>query len=421
MKIQRYWTQHALDIGVDWSSSHARNEDLEQQEKMVTLGHLVSAIAHDFNNQLCAIIGNADLLTEATSAKECNSLGRDILEAALHSADLTKQLLGFARKSTDDAIRTDVNAVVQNVVAILERTLPKNMALWAPPPTGKLEAVCKAGQLQSAVLNLALNARDAMPGGGTMSIAVTCERVTEPEGRTFSLPVKAGTYACVAVQDTGMGITPEALPHLFEPFYTTKERGRGTGMGLTSVFNTLQAHAGGLHINSTLGQGSVFRIYFPVVAEHPPTPTTATVAGCMVEPDRLPQSVLFVDDEASIRSVAVKMLRKLGVSTVHVFDGGTSAMEWYTKHHAEVEVILLDLLMPPPDGQAVCRAMRGYNPAARIILMSGNRVCAKEENPLARSGNVQFLAKPFDTRALQRALLEAQRFNCRPRSSVAPP
>ncbi|MEY4916349.1 MAG: hypothetical protein RL616_262, partial [Verrucomicrobiota bacterium] len=272
-------------------------EQLRQSQKMEAIGQLSGGIAHDFNNILTAILGNATLLSDpeidSTEAQECL---QEIIRAARRAADLTRQLLLFSRKQTMQPATVDLNQVVSRSAKMLQRILGEDIALHTDFTHGLPPVSADSGMVEQAILNLAVNARDAMPGGGQLQLTTRLENVRSPEAAEISEP---RPHLCLVITDTGSGIAPEVLPRIFEPFFTTKEVGKGTGLGLATVYGIVKQHNGWLTVSSEPGKGSTFKIYLPALAGHlPPPPTPSAIT-------QLPRGtgiILVAEDEAPVRS-----------------------------------------------------------------------------------------------------------------------
>jgi two-component system CheB/CheR fusion protein len=378
-------------------------DQLRHAEKMQAVGQLAGGIAHDFNNQLSGVLGYADILREEA---EGNPLlveyADNIIVAAKRASDLTSQLLAFSRKGKFLNTTVDMHRVVFEAANLLQRSIDKRIVirqeLRANPPTTMGDPT----QLQNAVLNLALNARDAMPDGGKLTFATDTAELDEEACRARSLAVAPGRYLQVSVADTGVGIDGQIMERIFEPFFTTKERGRGTGMGLAAVYGTVKSHGGAVTVESQPGRGSTFVLHLPLSSAR----GLHTAAR---EPRERPVDgaahVLLVDDEDIVRRMATTMLESLGY-TVTACSDGAEAVEVYRERWRSFDLVILDLVMPVMDGEEAFAAMRRINPDAVVLVSSGYSIDRKAEGIIAQ-GAAGFIQKPFRTAELSRKVHDA--------------
>jgi two-component system, cell cycle sensor histidine kinase and response regulator CckA len=374
-------------------------EAQRQSQKLEAIGLLAGGVAHDFNNLLVGILGHADLLaSEAAPGSALEESAQTIAQAAQRAAELTRQLLAFARLGQHRQVEVDVHAVVEEVAALLRRTLDKaiRIELALAAPLHHLRG--DPGQIQQVVLNLAVNARDAMPEGGTLKVETALE-VLEAETTTPGLG--PGRYLVLAVADTGSGIAPEHLDRIFEPFFTTKEEGRGSGLGLATVYGIVKAHGGTVLIRSQLGRGTRFLVYLPVVE---PSGVKAADATPVKGP-RGAGVVMVVDDEDFVRRTAGRMLSSLGYEPV-LLSGGLVALDWLAAQSSPPAAVLLDLAMPGMDGRSCFRQLRTTHPHLPVVISSGFASDGRVQE-LLDEGAAAFVAKPYRTADLARALLEA--------------
>ncbi len=369
-----------------------REESLRQSEKMQAIGQLAGGIAHDFNNQLMGIIGYSDLLHAAL--KDDSRLSRyveNLLLAARRSAELTAQLLAFARKGKYLSIPVDINKTVQEVIGLLSHSIDKRIFIRQHLRADPCITLGDPSQLQSAILNLALNARDAMPNGG--ELIFTTDVIEFFDFRSWDNPpfdLSPGRYISIGVSDTGEGISPTIRTHIFEPFFTTKEHGKGTGMGLAAVFGTVKNHKGAITVDSAPNKGASFRILLPLietkiefnVAES--KKTVANLSGVRV---------LVVDDEEVVLNVAREMLAHLGCN-ISICRNGREAIRTFKRNPNDFDIIILDLIMPEISGKDAIVQFKKINPKILVILSSGYSV-GKQINNYLLDGTVQFIQKPF--------------------------
>jgi PAS domain S-box-containing protein len=394
----RHWVLEAvklaenrlLGFAKDVTESKQMLDQLRHAEKMQAVGQLAGGIAHDFNNQLSGILGYADILREeAENNPVLAEYADNIMMAAKRAADLTSQLLAFSRKGKYLNTTVDMHRIVFEAANLLRRSIDKRIVirqeLRANPPT----TLGDPTQLQNAVLNLALNARDAMPDGGRLTFAtdtVELDRV-QCEALSFTAP---GRFLQVSVTDTGVGMTDETRARIFEPFFTTKAQGRGTGMGLAAVYGTVKSHGGAVTVESQPGCGSTFVLHLPLSAP-------GTAAEEAQEARDMPidggARILLVDDEEIVRGVAARMLENLGY-TVTVCGDGAEAVALYRERWSNIDLVILDVVMPVMDGEEAFVAMREINPEVVVLVSSGYSIDGKAESIIAR-GARGFIQKPF--------------------------
>ena len=391
--LERGVTFSALDI----TERKLMEERLRHSEKMEAVGQLAGGVAHDFNNQLAGIMGYADLLREELGGNQAlGGLIEGILTSVRRSAALTAQLLAFARKGKYLTVTVDVHRLVFEVVALLKHSISKSIRirqmLAANPSTTRGDP----SQLQNAVLNLALNARDAMPDGGELSIETANVVVTDEPIADLVFPMAPGTYVRIDVTDTGCGIEPSLLGRVFEPFFTTKPEGKGTGMGLAAVYGSLRNHHGGIAVRSQRGRGTTFSLYVPSCPDDAtalvptlPEDQAAMLAG---------RHILFVDDEHPLRKLVVGMLAPMGCR-ISVCADGQQAIELYRRSQGDIDVVVLDLVMPKMDGKTAYRALKQLDPAVKVLLLSGFSIDGDAQQ-LLKEGARGFLQKPFQKNEL---------------------
>ena len=390
-------------VARDVTEEAEREERLRHTQKMEALGVLAGGVAHDFNNLLTAILGYAELLRlEAAPGTTVESAARTIEGAAERAAELTRGLLGFARRGKLRNEPFDLRATVREAAALLERTLDKSVRLIVELADEPLVVRGDQGQMVQAALNLAINARDAMPDGGDLKLEV--RRAAPPAELAASLPDDAAdAWAELSVADTGCGVPEELRARIFEPFFTTKRPGQGTGMGLAMVYGIARAHGGTVSLESAVGRGSTFVVHLPLekdaaVAVAPPAPADDSLR---------PGLVLVVDDEPFVRDAAAAMIRSLGGRPL-LAEGGAEAAALFRARAAEIDLVLLDLIMPGMDGERCFRELRAIDPAARIVLCSGHDVDGRAQRVLD-AGAAALLRKPYTIAELAAALGAALR------------
>ncbi len=381
-----------LGIARDVTERRHLEEQLRQAQKMESIGQLAGGVAHDFNNILTVIHGHAALLLgETGQALKTFEALREIVRASDRAASLTRQLLTFSRKQPMQVREVDLNDVVSDITRMLQRVLGEPITLhceYSP----KLPAV-KADQsmLEQVILNLAVNARDAMPKGGTLTLRT--HKVFRSSMSSSSLtPVRDGEYVCLTASDTGTGIPPEVIDRIFEPFFTTKEPGKGTGLGLATVYGIVKQHGGWIDVQSTLNVGTSFVVYLPassspVIVPIQPKETSHTLVGGT-------ECILLVEDEVAVRSLCRRLLQRLGYTVLEA-ETGTAALESWKNNQAKIQLLLTDMVMPEGmTGHELATILRQDNPKLPVILSTGYSPDSLSESEL-RANNIYFLAKPY--------------------------
>jgi len=378
-------------------------ERVRQTEKMDAVGQLAGGVAHDFNNMLLAISGYAQLLEEDLPKE---SLQRDYVDriqnAASRSADLVRQLLDFSRKSRADHEALDLHAAVHESVRLLERSIDPRISLQLDLAAEQAWIEGDSTRIQNALLNLCLNARDAMPEGGTLRLATRSVQLdaNSPVLQRATVTMQSGPYICLEVQDSGTGISPEVMTRIFEPFFTTKVVGKGTGLGLAAVYGTVRDHAGLVEASNVPTGGARFSLYFPVT-KAAKRPHDHGLDEAMV----MGGSILVVDDQDLVRDLCRHTLNRMGYRVIEAVDG-LHAEEVLGQHRHDVDLVMLDLVMPRRNGVDTYRALRPMVPEVPIVLMSGFTRDDRVSELLANESLVGFLEKPFDRQDLRRALAE---------------
>ncbi len=379
----------------DLTETRRMRERLQHIEKMDAIGQLAGGIAHDFNNQLVGILGYSEMLSRNLTDPKLRRFAEGITAAAHRSADLTKSLLAFARRGKMRTEPLDLHDLLRDLAGLLEHTIDKRIVVRCELKADRCIVQGDPTQLQSALLNLALNARDAMPSGGELVFSTSVESIDEETRLSFGPEVQAGEHLCVAVADTGVGMEETTRKHVFEPFFTTKGPGQGLGLGLAAVYGTVQSHAGAVTVASEPGHGTTFRVYLPL---------QGTVSSCSTDPSSpVRQStrggtVMVVDDEQVVREVTTAALREGGFH-VEAFASGPEALAYYERSWRETDVVVLDMVMPDMSGREVFLALKRVNPAVRAILVTGFSLNGEAQSILDE-GALAFLQKPFRVEAL---------------------
>ena len=372
---------------------------LLEAQKLESIGRLAGGVAHDFNNMLTAILGNVELASQAASIAELEPLLTEIRVVAERSAALTAQLLAFARRQVIEPKVIDPNALIGRLNALLRRVLGEHIALTVELASASCVKV-DASQLEQVVLNLVTNARDSMPAGGRLSVATSQLEVTDGYARRPP-DLAPGPYVRIAVSDTGGGIPAEALPHVFEPFFTTRER--GTGLGLATCYGIVKQSGGHIGVHSTLGQGSTFVVYLPCVEGREAEATRIVTAA---RPSLSGERVLVVEDEPGVRNVIERTLT-LASYRVVVASRGDEGVR-IADEQGPFDILITDAVMPGMSGWEVGKRLGARWPKLRILYISGYSEDAFVHGRVLESG-VKFLQKPFNPSELlntMRRLLE---------------
>ena len=374
---------------------------LHQAERMETVGRLAGGIAHDFNNLLAAITGYAELLAEQTAGQpELDADVQHILVNARRAIRLTRDLLTFSRREKAAPEATDLNAVISSVRSLLSTSIGQHVILRLDLDTGLPAVLADSGQCEQLLLNLAVNARDAMPGGGTLTIA-TCEtHLSEATVRDLPAGARPGRHATITVTDTGTGMSPEIMPHIFEPFFTAKGLAEGSGLGLSTVYGIVTEAGGVIGVESAEGAGTTFRIHLPAAAAAAPGRSASPPAAPAVAAGG-GETILVVDDEPAVLQVTARILRRGGYTAIEAADG-PAALSLLPAH--DCQVLLTDSVMPGISGPDLARHALALKPGLRIMQMSGN------SPPEPADSDVAYIQKPFsadDLLVKMRVLLDS--------------
>jgi PAS domain S-box-containing protein len=375
---------------------------LQQAQKMDAIGKLAGGVAHDFNNLLMVISAYAELMLDSLSVE--HPLRRnvhEIMTASRRAADLTRQLLAFGRKQMQSLQVLDLNWIVQDINKMLPRLIGEDVQLEFIPgkDLGKLRA--DPSQIEQILMNLAVNARDAMPHGGKLTIETASVRLDEAYVQRHSI-VPAGDYVLLAVTDSGQGIAPEHLPHIFEPFYSTKEEGKGTGLGLATVYGIVKQNGGFIWVYSEPEIGTTFKVYLPRVHQdnspERPSPTIAEESrpGC--------ETLLLVEDEAAVRRSEREFFAKNGYTVLEA-SNGEEALLVARDYPGPIDLMVTDVVMPHMGGAKLAEQLAAERPRMKVLFVSGYA-----ESTVLRHGKIdvttRFLQKPFSLKALARKIRE---------------
>ena len=385
-------TVNARVVARDITERKKMESAILHAQKIDSLGSLAGGVAHDFNNILAAILGSASIMRRKITEKGRLYKYVEIIESASRRGSaLTRQLLTFARKTEIEIKPVDVNAIIKETIHLFERSVTKEIRVAANLTNQATSVRGDDGQIQQALLNLFLNARDAMPNGGTLTISTSVTQADAHSAHQFA-SVKPGTFIAISVSDTGVGIAKDIQDRVFEPFFTTKDN--GTGLGLSVLYGVVQNHGGFINLESEVGRGATFTIYFPRAS-------TATQAAARRRRQRLPrgrENILVIDDEISVCEIARDMLSDLGYVVTFVHDG-RAGLDFYRSRQAGIDLVLLDVNMPHMGGRQAFEGLKTINPATRIILLTGYGKDSVEASSLLAEAD-GFIQKPFQVEDL---------------------
>ncbi len=403
------WTLVRDDSGQPHSiltiaSDITERKKLEQQflraQRMESIGTLAGGIAHDLNNILAPIMMSIDVLRSLTDTPETNEILETIRVSAKRGADIVRQVLSFARGVEGKRIEVQPKHILEDVENIVKNTFPKSVQVSTTIPRETWTILGDPTQIHQILLNLCVNARDAMPNGGKLTLLVE-NFILDEQYSVMSHQAKPGPYVQISVTDTGSGIPPELVERIFEPFFTTKEISKGTGLGLSTVMAIVKSHDGMINVYSEVGKGTTFKVYLPAVESSPEKRKVQT------QRVRLPRGngemILVVDDEASILTITCQTLVAFGYRVLKASDGA-EAVATYAKHEQEVAVVLTDMMMPVLDGSALIHALKRMKPNVKIIAASG--LNTEGNAKLAEAGVNHFLTKPYTAGTLLKTLQE---------------
>jgi PAS domain S-box-containing protein len=378
----------AVFIVSDVTDHKHLEEHLQRAQKMQAIGQLAGGVAHDFNNLLTAIVGNVALLIEGNPPPPQAEFLRTIDKAATRAAELTRQLLGFSRQNILWLKPLNLNEAVEEVVTILRRTIDPRISLevWSAPDLWPVKA--DLNQLHQVLMNLCLNARDAMPEGGYLLLE-TSNVVLDAAAARRHPETGPGEFVRLRVGDTGQGIAPDIRARIFEPFFTTKKPGQGTGLGLAMVFGIVKQHHGWIECASTVNRGTTFDVYLPRCADEP---NAAAVPAANPGATNGSETILLVDDEAMLRDLGRTILENAGYRVL-IAEDGRDAVALYRRERQRIDLVILDLTMPHLSGRDALGLLREINPHVQVLMTSG--YSAEEKIPSGIEGVMGFIPKPY--------------------------
>jgi two-component system cell cycle sensor histidine kinase/response regulator CckA len=387
---------------VDLTERRRLEGQFHQAQKMEAVGQLAGGVAHDFNNLLTVILGYTDLLAAKLDPGSLEVRDLDeIRKAGERAATLTRQLLAFSRRQVLERKVIDVNALTVRTENMLRRVIGEDLQLVTVLDPALRRVFADAGQLEQVIMNLAVNARDAMPRGGKLTIETANVELDQAYARQHG-PVKAGSYVMIAVSDTGVGMSSDTLAHMFEPFFTTKEQGKGTGLGLATVYGIVKQSGGYVWAYSEVGKGTTFKMYLPLAEEG--TEAEPLVA---VEPAALAgsETVLLVEDEESVRALSRSILKRYGYTVLEA-GSGKGGLDVARDYPLPIHLLLTDVVMPEMGGTDLASRLETLRPGVRVLYMSGYTDDAVFRHGLLEKGRF-FLQKPFTPENLARKVREA--------------
>jgi hypothetical protein len=391
-----------LVVAQDINERHLLEQQLRQAQKMEAVGRLAGGVAHDFNNLLMVIKGHTELLMNALPPAD--SMARKITQidrAADRAAALTKQLLAFSRMQVLQPRVMNLNGVVEDMGKLLPRLIGEDVELGirTAPDLGAIRA--DASQMEQIIMNLAVNARDAMPSGGRLMIETSNAELDRTYNSTHPI-VKPGRYVVLAVSDTGTGMDADTEAHIFEPFFTTKEPGKGTGLGLSTVYGVVKQSGGFIWVYSELGKGTSFKIYLPRVDQPEDKANTALP---FAEAPRGTETILLAEDEQDVREVAREFLESGGYTVIEA-KNGAEALRLAVEHEAVIDLLVSDMVMPGMTGKELARQLKQQQSSVCVVYMSGYTEQTATETAEA-DDHMLLLTKPFSRGAILRTVREA--------------
>ena len=401
----------------DVTERRALEQQLRQSQKMEAVGRLAGGIAHDFNNLLMVISGYSEFLLDRLGPEPAlRGPAQEIASAAGRATSLTRQLLAFSRKQMLAPKVLDLNGVVTENLKMLTRVIGEDIDLVMVPAAGLGAVRADAGQMEQVIMNLAVNARDAMPSGGKLTIETSNVSLDDDYARVHA-PLRSGDYVMLAISDTGLGMDSETQSHIFEPFFTTKGL-KGTGLGLSTVYGIVKQSGGYIWVYSEPGKGTTFKIYLPRVAEKAESPAQVASTAESVAAEPGTETILLVEDETNLRYLARQFLEKQGYRVIEAADGAI-AMQIAVAHEGMIHLLLTDVIMPGMNGRELAQRVSEIRPNTKVLYMSGYT-----ENVIGHNGTldagVRLLQKPFTLSSLKSKVREVLDSTPIPREDAMP-
>jgi PAS domain S-box-containing protein len=373
-------------------------QQLRQAQKLESVGRLAGGIAHDFNNMLNVIIGYGQIISDRLTKEDpLRSYVDEIVTAGERSASLTRQILAFSRRQTLQPETVDLNALIKNLKKMLGRLIGEDIVLVFYPAADLAPVRVDPGQMEQVIMNLAVNARDAMPEGGNLTIE-TANVILDPQYADSHMGVDPGEYVMVAVSDTGVGMAPQVMEQIFEPFFTSKEPGKGTGLGLSTVYGIVKQSRGNIWVYSEPGQGTTFKIYLPVTSDTPAKKVSRKIHSIQGNGE----TILLVEDDPALRRLCKKILTAMNYR-VHTAENGLAALDLVYREGLRPDLVLTDVIMPGMGGKAMVDRLNELGSGFRVIYMSGYT-----DNAIVHQGvldtDITFIQKPFSRETLGKTI-----------------
>jgi len=384
---------HIVTLGEDITERKVLQERLNQSQRMESIGQLAGGIAHDFNNLLSVISGYTSiLLSKSTTEPETADQLREIDRAAERASQLTSQLLGFSRRQVIKPITLDVSTAVINSYGMLRRVIGLTIELVMLPAEGLPPVFMDPNQLDQIIMNLVINARDAMPEGGTLTVTAS-----HHQGELYA--AHTGDCVVLSVSDTGVGMSEEVKAHLFEPFFTTKNTGKGTGLGLATCYGIVEQNDGYIEVQSELGQGSTFNVYLPVTEEREKSDLDDDNPSVVSSSTPGTETILLVEDEPRVQSMEAIILADQGYVVLQAADGEEALRVCQANQDQEIQLLVTDMVMPRMSGGELITELSSRRPQTKFLVVSGYAEGAIERNVVTRN-DVRFMQKPFKPKEL---------------------
>jgi len=384
----------------DITEQHYLAEQLRQAQKLESIGQLAGGIAHDFNNLLGGIMGYTQLLQKHIVSEEHSAYAQAVIDTSKRAAELIAQLLAFSRRVETSIVEVDLHKTIRGVISLLEHTIDRRIEIQRSIDDTSLLTQGDPSQLQNAILNIAVNARDAMPCGGVLSFSTTTVSLDEEYCRNNSFRIEPGEYIEISISDTGEGMKKDTMDRIFEPFFTTKGIGKGTGLGLSAVYGTVKKHGGTIQVFSEPEKGTLVKLYLPLLKG--PILSIENIEAETLHHGK--GRILLVDDESIIRKVVGRMLYELGYEVICA-ENGEDAVEQFRGSHPEIDLVILDMVMPKMNGQEAFMEMKKIDPNVKVIVSSGFTPDNQLEEML-QDGVKASLPKPFKISGLSEKVAE---------------